>query len=621
MKFTRKTFLVLTLVFFLLASSITPIYAIQLTDISDSWVKDYIIQWVNDGIISGYEDGTFRPNSNITRAEFVKIINKSMGFSEKREISYKDVSPNDWFYADIQIASKAGYITGYNKDKFAPNNPITREQATAILVRINDLAENTDAISKFNDKEKISEWAKGLVGAAVEVKYINGYSDGTFRALNNLTRAEAVNMLNSVVNYKNIIISKADQEVKDLVVNGKLIFTKALGESNAYVKNVEIKNGIIVNGGGANSLYFDNVISNNIVISKVAPTRLVFRDGSKIDNIETLGSAIIESAGNTVVDKIVVRTGENVILRGNIKNVIVEKGAMVVLEGAKIDCMVINDDVTVDMDNVSKINLVQANNAALFIGKGTIGTLQANANGIKYEVKINKIELVDGIEEPEKITAPAPGGGGGGIIIPPIIQKVLAIKLEKANLTTTVNFNYEDTDTLQSLAIKNSKEIAIALNSYKVNTIMINSKNILSKEVFEKIAEILEIDKSSESYINFINSDLKVETILSKLSQNSNAIIQHLSDNKTQIKTNINNIDLSNIEVEVNGSKKTLDDIEFSVKFGSEAEIKDLSALIEKLSNISNDLKNNKIDALSFNKVIIKIESVTITIERTTITK
>lgn len=620
MKIIRKTFLTLSLVFLLLANSISPIYATQPTDISDNWAKDYITQWINDGIISGYEDGTFKPNSNITRAEFVKLINKSMGFSEKGELSYKDVNQNDWFYADIQIASKAGYIIGYNKDKFAPNNPITREQATAILVRIKDLAENTDAISKFNDKEKISEWAKGLVGAAVELEYINGYTDGTFRASNSLTRAEAVNILNSVVNYKNVIISKADQEIKDIVINGKLIFTKALGESNAYVKNVEVKDGIIVNGGGANSLYFDNVTSSFLTISKLTPTRLVFRDGSKINNIETLGSAIVESAGNTVIDKIVIKTGENVVLRGIIKNVTIEKGATVVLEGAKIENMIINDDVIVEMDNVSNINLVQANDAALFSGKGTIGILQANANGIKYEVKINNIELNEGIEEPEKITAPTTGGGGG-IIIPPVTQKVLAVKLEKASSTTTVNFNYEDTDTLQSLAIKNSNEIADALNSFKVNTIMINNKNILSKEVLEKVAEILEIDKSSKTYIDFINSDLKVETILSKLSLKSNVLIQHLSDNKAQIKTNIDGIDLGNINVEVNGNTKQLDEIIFSVKFGSEAEIKTIPTLIEKLLNMSDDLKDNTIDKFSFNKVVIKIESVTITIERATITK
>lgn len=114
---------------------ITPIYVQanpKLSDISKHWAN----QFISSGYVNGYEDGTFRPDNSITRAEFVKLVNKYFGFNNKEDIKFSDINTNDWYYNDICIASKAGYINGYEDKTFKPNKTITREEVAKILISI-----------------------------------------------------------------------------------------------------------------------------------------------------------------------------------------------------------------------------------------------------------------------------------------------------------------------------------------------------------------------------------------------------------------------------------------------------------------------------------------------------
>ncbi|WP_346042407.1 S-layer homology domain-containing protein, partial [Paraclostridium tenue] len=82
---------------------ITPIYVqanpkLKLSDISTHWAKKEINQFISSGYVNGYEDGTFRPDNSITRAEFVKLVNKYFGFNNKEDIKFSDINTNDWYY-------------------------------------------------------------------------------------------------------------------------------------------------------------------------------------------------------------------------------------------------------------------------------------------------------------------------------------------------------------------------------------------------------------------------------------------------------------------------------------------------------------------------------------------
>lgn len=104
-------------------------------DILSHWAKGYINAAASLTIVNGYEDGNFRPDENITRAEFAKIIAK---LTEKdipqKSTEFSDVETH-WAEAYIVILAEKGVITGYEDNTFRPDEPITRAEAVAIINR------------------------------------------------------------------------------------------------------------------------------------------------------------------------------------------------------------------------------------------------------------------------------------------------------------------------------------------------------------------------------------------------------------------------------------------------------------------------------------------------------
>ena len=166
------------------------------TDINGHWAKNQILDFVSKGYVAGYEDNTFRPENSITRAEFVRVLNQVFKFEEKEGENFTDVNNSDWYYNDVCIGAKAGYIKGYEDGTFRPNSPITREEASKILATVLNL--KGDGKLGFTDSNKISDWAKDAVDALSDNGMISGYEDNTFRPNNNITRAESVSLLSRV---------------------------------------------------------------------------------------------------------------------------------------------------------------------------------------------------------------------------------------------------------------------------------------------------------------------------------------------------------------------------------------------------------------------------------------
>ncbi|MDU6113842.1 MAG: S-layer homology domain-containing protein [Paeniclostridium sordellii] len=173
----------------------------KLSDVNGHWANKEIQQFISNGFINGYEDGTFKPDNSITRAEFVKIANKYFGFTAKGNENFTDVNQGDWFYNDICIAQKEGYINGYEDGTFKPDKTITREEAAKIITWIKNREDvKIDKLNNFIDGHKVSDWAKKYVEGAIEFGYIKGDDKGKINPLSNITRAESVSMLSRVVN-------------------------------------------------------------------------------------------------------------------------------------------------------------------------------------------------------------------------------------------------------------------------------------------------------------------------------------------------------------------------------------------------------------------------------------
>ena len=196
----------------------TPIYAHSnpnLNDISEHWAKKEINQFISSGYVNGYEDKTFRPDNSITRAEFVKLVNKYFGFNNSEDIKFSDISINDWYYKDICIASKVGYINGYEDKTFKPDKTITREEVSKILISVKNKQDNVyDKLNKYPDKNKVSNWAKPYVEGAIEQGYLKGNDLGLLNPTNNITRAESITILSRVVKSKPEIKKETKKELK-----------------------------------------------------------------------------------------------------------------------------------------------------------------------------------------------------------------------------------------------------------------------------------------------------------------------------------------------------------------------------------------------------------------------
>lgn len=184
-------------------SPVSAFAAEPMSDITDHWAKDQIQSWVDNGNIKGYPDGMFKPDNNISRAEFMTIANKAFGYTEKAEISYSDVADGSWYEDAVAVAKAAGYINGYPDGTMKPDAPITRQEAAVIIAKIDVLTADVAAADDFTDAAAIPAWSKGSVGACVTAEIFNGYPNGSFLGNNKIERGESVVALSKALDYKN----------------------------------------------------------------------------------------------------------------------------------------------------------------------------------------------------------------------------------------------------------------------------------------------------------------------------------------------------------------------------------------------------------------------------------
>lgn len=184
----------------------------------DSWITDGIIHvgqaivkydfqmmsedmQIHEHYINGYGDKTFRPDQPITRAEVATILTRILDIevdTVNQEI-FTD-SKGHWASEYIQAAGNKGYMEGYPDDSFKPDKNITRGEMATIIQRIKELEKYKNSFIDAKD-----HWSANNIGAIEKVGYIKGYEDGTFRPDKMLTRAEAITIINQMLqrgNYK-----------------------------------------------------------------------------------------------------------------------------------------------------------------------------------------------------------------------------------------------------------------------------------------------------------------------------------------------------------------------------------------------------------------------------------
>ncbi|UJF32647.1 S-layer homology domain-containing protein [Paenibacillus hexagrammi] len=164
-------------------------------DVSDHWAAEGIKVFSKLGVVDGYEDGSFKPDANISRGEFAAIVAKAfnIGTGTVYTGTFSDISGN-WAKASIMALASNGILNGYEDGTFRADQDITRAEMVAIMSRIIDLSHVQESGSTvFRDIG--DSWNKDQIEAAAEAGIINGEDEGSFAPDKSTTRAEALTVL------------------------------------------------------------------------------------------------------------------------------------------------------------------------------------------------------------------------------------------------------------------------------------------------------------------------------------------------------------------------------------------------------------------------------------------
>mgnify|MGYP000151121030 FL=1 len=279
-----------------------------------AWYAEAVSAAVDNGLLYGKSSTIIDPNGDMTRAEMAAIINRSFGCYKATDISqYKDVSKSKWYYKDVALAVQMGTYNGRSSSSMAPDAPITREEAMTVVARALELDydsySKTD-LSKFSDRNKISNWALPYVRAMVGADYIHGRTKG-LEPLDNITRAEFAQIFYNIIGTYivskgtydkdikgSVLIRTDDVELKNLTVDGDLIIGCGAADGKIVLDNVTVKGRLLVWGGGTKAVYC-NAGTNMpaVVVARVDDAvKVIYDRDSTLAVIDTIKTRITERA-------------------------------------------------------------------------------------------------------------------------------------------------------------------------------------------------------------------------------------------------------------------------------------------------------------------------------------
>jgi len=178
-------------------------------DVVGHWAEDVIHDLARRGILTGYDDGNFKPDIGVTRQEIAVIMTRALAL-EKKAATAKYAKADsgfadddvvaDWGRGAINLMVEMGIYTGYDDDEFKPNKTILRQELIAVVMRYAAMTE-AGLGTAYEDDHEIHGYAQSFIAHASELGIVNGYPDGTFKPLNNVTRAEAAKIIYGVIDY------------------------------------------------------------------------------------------------------------------------------------------------------------------------------------------------------------------------------------------------------------------------------------------------------------------------------------------------------------------------------------------------------------------------------------
>ena len=224
------------------------------SDFPTDWSAPAMTHAVQNGLLNG-SDGKILPKGLLTRAQMATMVNRAFASSAKASLtSFTDMLPGVWHYDEMAKSVQMGAFQGAD-GKLNPNDPITREQAFAVLARAFGLADGkASSLDKFSDGAQVSSWARGAVAALVEQGYVTG-ADGALNPQSYITRAEFAQVMDALV------AAYGDQDLKDQTVEGNLIL-----RTNSTLENVTVKGDLILADGVSAASLKNVTVTGRLVV-------------------------------------------------------------------------------------------------------------------------------------------------------------------------------------------------------------------------------------------------------------------------------------------------------------------------------------------------------------------
>lgn len=425
MKRNSLTALVLSLV--LCLGFLLPVHAQEsenqafFPDVEGHWARDILERWHGYGVIAGDTvTGAFRPDDPLTRAEFAALLNRIMGYPLVEVKHFNDVPANAWYAEIMSRLNSAGIIQGDGDDMVRPLDPVTKQEAAVILCRVLNLKDE-EANVDFLDKDEISLWAAGAVGALYNMGAIHGY-EGYFDPQEPINRAQAVALLDNLFDAVmtrpgtwnqnvegDLYVNAKWVRLEDMTVSGDLIITAGVGSGDVTMTNVTVMGDVILRGCGEKSFHILSGcdLQGDILIHK--PTNGAIR---LVNESESADLSVQVTGGSSTV-----------ILEGDIASVKVNAATPVSCRNGKIETLSIsapNADLTVEKGcAVSSLSLessstdaelsvkgsvtdLTVNTAAHIYTEGTISSAHITASGVVLVGTVpKKVSMPSGISSPK----------------------------------------------------------------------------------------------------------------------------------------------------------------------------------------------------------------------------
>ncbi|MEE0969256.1 MAG: S-layer homology domain-containing protein [Clostridia bacterium] len=356
-QFFRRAFVALLCVL-MLAICVLPSSAVTFSDVKEDWYTVYVNYMAEKGIVGGYPDGTFRPQKDVTRAEFIKMMVVAFGLEAETYISFSDVPSNEWYYSYYRKAAQEGFLTEvFTTQQMKPTQKLTREETAALLMAYLDYPTDAKASSSsFTDYYSVAPAYRDYVLQAVQAGIIDGYPDGTFRPTKTLLRTEVSKMLAKAVGT----IANRDTSSLEFSESKNLIVTEA-----CTVSGLTIDGNVIISSGVSGTVTFVGCDINGFVSNR-STAKVVFSGCEVAElNLDTPRTSV-ELKQNTAVSEL---------------NVLMPSATVTFATGAAVN----------DMTVASGSSSVTVN------GTGTITKLSVNATGFTSSFVPLSVNIASGI--------------------------------------------------------------------------------------------------------------------------------------------------------------------------------------------------------------------------------